>query len=28
MNVTHYRCGSGMATSFQKETTDYNREIA
>jgi len=28
MNVTRYHFGSGMATSVQKETTDYNREIA
>ena len=26
MNVTRYHCGSGMATSVQKETTDYNRD--
>jgi len=28
INVTLYHCGSGMATPFQKATTDFNREIA
>ena len=25
-SCTRYHCGSGMATSVQKETTDYNRD--